>query len=81
MDRMYFTQPEYDTINIGSLVWYCAYNIAIEGPFLVVDIRHAGYGQASHKKWILFDTSKDAHYSVKWDQLRIPKESTCANII
>ena len=74
IDRMYFTSPEYNTINIGSLVWYCAYNITIEGPFLVVDIRHAGYGQASHKKWILFDTSKNAHHSVKWDQLRIPKE-------
>ena len=68
-----FWKPDYGTIGIGSLVWYY-YLCGLHGPFLVIDIRHSGYGQASKKKWILFDASTDSHYACEWDYLRIPKE-------
>lgn len=72
-DRLYFAVPEYDTIGIGSLVWYY-YLCGLYGPLHVVEIRHAGYGNGAHKQWILFDTSKNEYFTAKWDQLRIPKE-------
>ena len=71
-DRFYFAKPEYDTIDVGSLVWYY-YLCGLYGPLHVVEIRNSGYGNASHKSWILFDSSKDEYFTAKWDQLRVPK--------
>jgi len=73
-NRLYFGKPEYGSIGVGSLVWYHSRTYVIQGPFHVVEIRHAGYGNGAHKKWILFDSSKNEHHQVGWDELRIPKE-------
>lgn len=71
-----FWKPEYGSIEIGSLVWYY-HMCSLKGPLLVVEIRHAGYGNGAHKQWILFDSSKNEYYPATWDTLRVPKERIC----
>ena len=71
--RTYFDKPDHGTVDVGSLVWY--YNsVVLIGPLHVVEIRHSGYGNGAHKKWILFDTCKNEYRPATFDQLRIPKE-------
>ncbi len=73
--RMYFSKPDYGSIDVGSLVWYYN-NWSIIGPLHVVEIRHAGYGNGAHKRWVLFDTSENAYHTARYEHLRVPKECT-----
>ena len=74
-DVMYFSKPDYNSIDVGSLVWHYNHNLCrLQGPFHVVEIRSAGYGSNAHKQWILFDSSRDVYYPALWNNLRVPKD-------
>ena len=72
-DRMYFAKPDYDTIGVGSLVWYYRTDVLL-GPFLIVDKRYAGYGNNSKRYWILFDSSRKEYHQADTKYLRVPQE-------
>jgi len=74
-DRLYFTKPEFGTIDVGSLVWYYRTDVLI-GPLLIIDRRIAGYGFNAKKYWILFDSSKNEYHQSETKYLRIPQECT-----
>ena len=78
-DKIYFAKPDYGTVDVGSIVWY--FNFAkLLGPFHVIEIRHGGYGNGSIKKWILFDASKNAYHTARYEHLRVPKEIICTDV-